>query len=297
MKSLLSYCLLSFILFSFFACTKEVSHENGSQPTSAGNGNFYSTIDGKAWNADSLQIALVNNGMVRISGLSKTGEQFTMILPAFKVGTYTLSATSSGYILYVSLISNPQNAWLSNIGSASGKVTISGIDSVNKTVSGTFQVNLVNPFDNSVKSVTKGVFNNVPYISGNVVPPPGGVTDTLLATIDGSKFDAIQILPNVNAGALVIAGIAADGRNLDLVMPATVSPGSYSFDIATGTYIGAYFPSSTAAPLVSINNGSLTILMNDTVARRIKGTFSFIASTTTNATTANITKGYFSMNY
>jgi len=50
---------LPLILFTFFACTKEMSKE-GSNATVPKAGDFYATIGGNLWNADSLQLVLVS---------------------------------------------------------------------------------------------------------------------------------------------------------------------------------------------------------------------------------------------
>ncbi|HLA59580.1 MAG TPA: DUF6252 family protein, partial [Puia sp.] len=162
MKLRLRSVLLTFILFSFIACTKEMSEEgnNGGGP---GAGDFYATIGGNLWNADSLQLVLVSSNGVSINGLSKTGDQISILLPAFNTGTYTLGAQSSSYALYANLLTPSANVYVSNAGSAGGTVTISSIDTVNRVVSGSFQFTLTNPADNSTETVAKGVFDYLPY--------------------------------------------------------------------------------------------------------------------------------------
>src|SRR5450432_675702 len=291
MKSRILPLLLPGFVFLFFACSKEVSEEHGSIPTNISSGNFTATIDGTPWTADSLQQALVldNNGSVNISGLGKTGEQISMILPVFKKGSYILNSTSSGYSFYLNLQNNTQQGYLSNVANAGGTVTISTIDTVNKTVSGTFQFNLTSPVSFTSRSVTKGVFTNIPYISATgPVPPPGGIQDTLLATVDGAKFNAIQVLSGTSGNQLTLAGFGSNGaQSVDLIMPESVGVGTYNLDVTAGVYAAAYSPDGLIA-LLSVSNGSLTILMNDIAARRIRGTFSFVGSET-GVTSVNIT--------
>src|ERR1700688_1432221 len=93
MKLRLSGCLLTAVLF-FFSCSKDLSKENNTG-TQILNGDFYATIDGTQWNADSLQLALLSNSGFSISGLSKTGEQISMLLPTLKTGNYTFNALSA----------------------------------------------------------------------------------------------------------------------------------------------------------------------------------------------------------
>jgi hypothetical protein len=191
------------------------------------------------------------------------------------------------------------DVYYSNSGSANGTVTIASIDTVNHLISGSFQFKLVNPSDNSIRTVTNGVFSNIPYTkgagSGNTPPPTG--TDTLKANADGILFNPYQITTSLGSGQLVLAGIATDGTTMALLMPDNVTPGSYNLDFATGTYIGIYNPPGVTVGLVSQANGTLTIISHDTVAKRIVGTFSFIATPISSGTPVTITNGYFSVSY
>ncbi len=60
---------------------------------------FTATIDGNLWNADSVQLILVNSNGVSITGISKTGGQLSIVLPAFKTGTYTFGGQSLSYAI------------------------------------------------------------------------------------------------------------------------------------------------------------------------------------------------------
>lgn len=299
MKSRLTFNLLAIFLFLLIACSKEVSTENGNG-TGPVNGDFYATIDGSQWNADSIQLVLVSSDGVSITGISKTGGQISMVLPSFKTGTYTLGAQSLSYALYGNLLTDVTNVYVSNSGTAGGTITITSIDSISHLVSGTFQFTLVNPADNTSKTITKGLFNYIPYsdgMGGVINPPPGGITDTLNAFIDGVKFVSADVVHSITSGQLLLAGFSASGiQDLGLIMPPDIVPGSYSLDFATGQYIGIYNPTPSIT-LISQSSGTLTIISNDTVAKRIKGTFNFTASPTGSGTPAVITEGYFSISY
>jgi hypothetical protein len=302
MKSRLISILLVVNLFSLIACEKETSNENGNIAGPA-KGDFYAILDGKQWNADSVQLILVSSNGATITGISKAGDQISMVLPVFKTGTYMLGTQSSSYALFGNLLTNNTNVYVSNSGTAGGTITISSIDTINQLVSGSFQFMLVNPADNSSVTITNGIFSYVPYgsgMGGNVNPPVGGGADTLNANIDGVKFVSSDILPSLVNGQLLIAGFSMNGsQDIGLLMPPDIKPGSYPLDFATGLYIGIYNPSPTVT-LISQNSGTLTILSHDIVAKKIKGTFDFTASPTgtgTPAVKAVITQGYFSVNY
>jgi hypothetical protein len=297
MKLRLPQIILGAILLFMTACTKEMSKETG-QETIPAQGNFYATVEGNQWDADSIQLIQVSNDGVVISGLSRTGIEISMVLPVFKTGTYTLNASSLPFAFYVNLLGSLTDVYYSNAGSAAGTVTISSIDTVNHLVSGSFQFTLVNPSDNGTKSVTGGVFAYIPYVGGSTpITPPGTAVDTLKANVGGSLFTPFQITASATSGQLVIAGITSDGASLALLMPDNVTPGSYNFDFATGIYVGVYSPPGTTTGLVSQANGVLKILSHDTVAKRINGAFSFIATPITSGTPVTITEGYFSVSY
>lgn len=284
------------ILFTFNACTKEISKEvnNGIGP---GAGDFYATIGGKIWNADSLQLVLISSNGVSINGLSKTGDQISIILPDFKVGTYTLGAQSSSYALFANLLNTNANIYVSNAGSAGGTVIISSIDTVNQVVSGSFQFNLTNPADNTTETIAKGVFDYIPYTAGivGVTPPPGASKDTLEVTVDGNKFFASDVEVSDSAGQMLIAGFSGT-QDVGLFFPSDLTAGTYNLDFNAGTYIGVYNPDASVT-LLSQSGGTITIISNNTTTRRISGTFSFVATPVGSGPTANLTQGYFAANY
>ena len=300
MKSRLHLFLVPLIVLSFIACSKEVSKENG-HGLAPGVGDFYATIDGNLWNADSLQLVLVSSDGVSINGLSKTGDQVSMLLPIFKVGSYTLNAQSVSYALYANLLDNVANVYVSNSGTAGGTVNITSIDTINHLVSGTFQLTLANPADNSKKTITKGVFDFVPYTGDTgttIIPPPtGGLKDTVQVTIDGTKFFAsdVEVSNDGSTGQLLIAGFSGQ-QDVGLFLPPTITPGTYDLDFATGLYIGIYNP-DPGTTLLSQANGTVTIISNNTTTKRISGTFSFTATPMGSGQPADLTLGYFAVNY
>lgn len=296
MKSRHSHLLLAAMIFLFASCSKEVSNESGHGTTTQ-NGEFYATVDGILWKADSVQFIQVNSIGVSINGLSKTGEAISMIVPVFQTGTYPLGGLALSYAQYVNLLGNVSKVYSSDASTSGGSITISSIDTVNHVMSGSFLLNLVDLSDNSIKTITGGVFNNIPY-SGNTVPvtPPVNA-DTLNATVDGSPFIGATVEAAQVGDQLIIAGISSDGtKSIQIIMPFSITPGTYNLDFGTGTYIGVYYPSPTM-PLVSQASGSLTIVSNNTALRRIKGNFNFVASPISSGTPATVTEGYFSLNY
>ncbi len=297
--------LAAAFLFSLGSCTKELSQESPVQQQQ-GPGNFYATINGESWEADSAQVAIVDDsGIVTITGISKSLEEISMVLPGFLNGVYAVNGQSPGYALFAFLQGTSVDPFLSNgstdASKAGGTVTISNIDTVNHTVSGTFQFKLYRVSDMITETVTAGVFNNVSYISAGSIPPigppPGQNADTLVASVNTVGWTAAQVVTTNQSGLLVIAGTSSDAQEtLGLYMPSSVTAGTYTLDFNTGIYLGSYSPDPLTL-LVAEGNGSLTIISNDTVNKRITGRFNFVGVSQTNNSTANITNGYFAVSY
>jgi hypothetical protein len=289
--------IIGIFFLSWISCSKELSKENGTVPTT---GEFYATLDGTIWNADSLQAVFGINGGVSINGLSKTGDQISMVLNTFQTGTYTLNASSASYAYYTNILATTPVGYLSDTGSAGGTVTITAIDTINHLISGTFSFTLINPSDNSSKTITQGVFDYIPYSASGVsvvTPPTGTTTDTLQALIAGVSFNAALVQTQLEGVELVVAGVSSDGKqNLDLLFPSAITPGTYSLNYGSGVY-GAVYYTDIANPLTSNANGSLTITSNNVTKKNVTGTFSFNGISSDGSETISITNGYFSVNY
>lgn len=272
-----------------------MSQENGHNAVVQGD--FYATIDGVQWDADSVQSIKTDYNVTVISGVSKAGGQISMVLPGFKTGTYVLNETSSPYAFYLNKLVDPLAGYISNTLNAGGTVNITSIDTVNHLISGNFELTLIDPYSNKTVSITKGVIGYVPYTI-ETSPPVTTQSDTLTAVVDGNNFVSGQVLTDNTNNQLSLGGISTDAtKSILLVMPGDITPGSYNMDFASGTYIGFYYPDADVTHIMaSIANGTLTILSNDTNARRIRGNFKFVATSTTGQT-ATIVSGYFSVNY
>jgi hypothetical protein len=79
-------------------------------------------------------------------------------------------------------------------------------------------------------------------------------------------------------------------------MPVGITPGTYALQFSSGQYFAAFSPDTQTA-LLSIDNGTLTILEHDTAKKHIRGNFSFTGKSGTDNSSAGISDGYFSVNY
>ena len=283
-------------LLPLFSCHKEVSVE-----TSTGlAGDFVATIDGSEWiAADSTRGATILAGLINITGVSVDDKQLSITLDDTVVGVYTLNQNSGSLATYAAIDSSDLYAFASNQGSdtaqAGGLVTVTEIDPVNKTISGTFSFKVYRDIDKQQKVITQGVFYKLSYSTSL---PASNSTDTLETLIDGAAWSARSIIASAIATQLGITGSDLNGnRAVSLIIPLYVAPGSYTLDYTGNTYIALYNPVPTIA--LAATNGTLQIIENDSTTKRVRGNFQFEATDPLGLgnTPHNLTGGYFSVQY
>jgi hypothetical protein len=279
-----------------FSCRKEMSVET---PTGL-SGDFTAQINGVQWiAADTARSASILAGLINITGVSADNKQLSITLTDTVTGTYTLDQLSSSLAAYADNDSSDIYAFSTNQGidtsQAGGIVIVNEIDRVKKTLSGTFSFKVFRFIDGRQKVITSGVFYKLPYV--NSLPVAKG-SDTLLGDIDGAGWIAQSISAQSISGQLVITGSLVNGsKTIGLIMPASITRGSYPMDFNGFTYIGLYDP--TPAVELASPSGSLTILANDVRTKRIQGNFEFQATDPQGGPSAphSITDGFFSVYY
>lgn len=297
MKKVLLYSIV--LVLGLAACRKETSLENGGATA----GNFTARIDGVQWTAaGTKEGASILAGIIQITGISADNKEITMTITDSAAGTYPVNQTTASFAAYANVDSSELYAYSTNQGSdstqAGGTVTISKIDTVAKTISGTFSFKVYRDIDGREKTITNGVFTKIPYIRSL---PATAATDTLKASIDGNAWTAVNIQANATAGQLTIIGAAANGsQSIGLLLPSNAPPGSYALDGTNPSYLAAYtfVANSTTSAFIS-TQGTLTITSNNTSTRRIRGTFKFAGTDPTGASAAThaITNGVFAVSY
>ena len=282
---------------AFFSCQKELSYEGTPIPHQ---GDFEAVVDGSPWVAsDSAKGAIILGNVINISGISVDNRQLSITLQDTVTGVYKLNQTSISIAAYADIDSADIYAFATNQGSdtsqAGGQVTITEIDKVNKTLSGTFAFKAFRNIDGHQKHITAGVFYKLPYTNSL---PAALNTDTLTVTID-TAWKAQSIISSSISGQLVITGSTLSGTpSVSLIFPAYITTGSYALAPSNPAnpsviYIGLYNPSSSVN-LIS-QSGTLTILENNTTTGRIRGKFQFLAGDPPATQTAQLTNGYFSV--
>ena len=253
----------------------------GPQPTSL----FKVNIDGTLYTADE-SLATIGEGLISVAGMrGNNGEMVAIIVNATTTGTYTDAAIMAYYESDED--ENGYNNFLEN----PGTVTISNIDTVNNTISGTFSFTGVNDAGQE-KVFTNGVFENVPYTTENTSD------DVLKATVDGTFIDyansvAVTFVGVGNDGNIGIVGIGADGAGIRLSISNALAEGIYPISNATDATVRGYFSVSEDNEFAA-STGSLTITSK--ANGRIAGTFQYTV-TDGSSTVHQVTTGQFDVEY
>lgn len=296
------------ILILFLSCQKEQNLRNAFEGTSTGE--LASKIDNQGWVAlDSSKSASIMNGFITISGTSSDRKTIAISLNDTATGTYKLNrntisiATYTDSITYIQDFSTAQS---SDISLAGGEVTVTEIDKINKTISGTFQLNLYSDSARYKKVVTEGVFNKLSYITSL---PPAKSTDTFYTQIDGLSWVAPSISATIIAGQIFIKGSKSDASR-SVIIKVPEGPSAFGFHNFNGySFVGQYIDGDTSffsnnythlpdgSILIDGSTGAVNIIENNISARRIKGSFDFKAITSTSAKTVQLSNGYFSVGY
>lgn len=298
--------LLLFLFFGwiFSACKKEYSIENGGNTTAS----FTAVINGAQWAATpATEGAILAQGMLNVTGISVDSQEISITLTDTMLGVHTLSPRTSslaifGYIdsAYTTNFSTSQGADSTQSG---GEVDLTEINTLTKTVSGSFAFTVYRSSDGKQVAVTSGIFKNIPYTSTLPGSNPG---DTVTASIDNAAFASQSIQASVSNGLsepqLTILGSSSDGsQSVELVFPANATVGSHALT-PTGTepaYMCVYdFLANGGNTAALANAGNINILENNAATSRVRGNFSF---TTTDPNPGNtnhvVTGGFFSVYY
>jgi Family of unknown function (DUF6252) len=298
MKKAIVYTLFIVGCLWLSSCKKETSIENGNTV-----GNFTAVINGVPWAAAmGQQQATITQGLINITGVSTDNQEISISVNGVGTGEYVLNAQTPSIAAYANLDSSELYAYStsqsSDTAKAGGTVTISFIDTADKTITGSFSIHVFRTVDGQEKSITSGIFNQIPYTTSL---PAGSPTDTVTAAIDGGDWAAQSIQASSLDGTLTLVGALTDGsQSLALVFPNYSTPGSYPLTSSTAlpSYLAIYNEvingANTAEPATT---GSITILTNNTTTKRMTGTFHFSTNDIVASSQHSITNGYFSVYY
>ena len=301
MKYFLALAFITWISFGTTSCQKEftigpVDSSLISPPPLSGSGSFTATIDGARFVAGKAVGAVKASGVIVVTGQALNGEQIVLRVADSAVHSYSMNIGS--FTNFGAYSKDTGYAYATNQGNTAaqsgGTLNITSIDTVNKTISGTFNMRVYRQFDGKQKTITEGIFTNVSYESTAL--PPANAKDTFRVKVDGKDFPAESISGNAFYGRITLS--ASDRmvtRTVGITILDDISAGTYSLGGFSSDNIGQY--NIGTATLMAASEGKLTILEHNTTTKRIRGSFNFTAKEMLGTSSAAITEGYFSLTY
>jgi hypothetical protein len=283
---------LRFLIYSaitsaiLFSCQKSIPDiVNGSAVT----GNFRAKINGTQWIANASASAIINGGVINISG-SGNHKFLNIILVGSAAGTYVLSDSTFNTATYIDS-NNSTAAYTTQAASivAGGQVTVTSIDNVAKTISGTFAFKTFRSGDSSKAEFTEGIFEKLKFNSP--ATGPGSGNDTFHVKIDSTDFVATTISAVETSGIISVTGVGSGNKIVSLQIPSGITPGPYL--IGGAIVNGIYTVGGTQ--LFMATTGTFTVLEHNTTTKRLRANFSFTAMDALGTSSANFTQGYLSV--
>ncbi len=282
--------------FTFTSCDIEpidaaLNPSDFDNPTN-GPAVFKADFSGATWTATEAQ-AVVSSNFITIGATKADGSTFAILVNASTTGTYPANNNIVAYtpptseFAYWSL--NQENPT-----EDTGSVTITNIDNVNNTVSGTFNFRgyWSDMTSTGIIAVdfTNGVFTNIPFI------PNTATGDTFFAKVDGAEFvDTLLTGAEVGTGPDLFLNVdAVDGalNNLTIAFKKSLGTGTYPISSTNTSNVIVSYSAASGIDYQGVS-GSLTI--TNLTATRVKGAFSFIGSDGTS--TKTISEGTFDVGY
>lgn len=297
---LIGYLLLTLIAFTFTSCENEpvdsAINLDDFGVGVAGPTVFKADFGGNTWNGTTA-LAVISGNIISLGATRADGSTFSILLAGNTTGTYPANTNIIAY----TPSGSDYGYWSVNLANESeltGSLIISNINTVNKTISGTFSYKgyWSDSTNTSILPVnfTNGIFTNVPYTSSNPV-----ATDTFFAKIDGTEFVEEQI-----DGALItdvsgmpdqisVVGSKNNGDRVGLNIIRSLALGTYQFTGPLGQNVNGSCVINSV--LYNAESGSLTITSKTDT--RIKGTFTMVVKNFTTSATKTVTEGAFDVEY
>jgi hypothetical protein len=291
----LAAIFLIFTAFNFTSCENEPIDSaidlDDFEPPTNGPTVFKADFGGETWTSTAAQ-ALISGNFISIGATKADGSTFSFLVEANGVGTYPANTN----ILAYTPPGSEYGYWSVNFANEAqdtGSITITNINTANKTISGTFTFKgYWSDLDNtSIIPVdfTNGVFTNVPYITQTETG------DTFFAKVGGIEFvdvDILTVITDINGQEFISVGAQTAGMD-DMTI-------SVRSSLAAGTYaISGDLAVDNVQAICTMNNveqqavsGSVTIISK--TADHIKGTFQYV---TNGSAPFTVTEGAFDVDY
>lgn len=326
--------LLAFMAFQFLSCENEPLTGNFPQDETndAEAGQFVANVEGERFVAITASAILTSDNQLVVTGIKPDGESIILAVRNAAVGTFNLnnSNSNSNYGLYFDGSTNNIIPFISadSLG-GNGQMVISELDTVAKTVTGTFSFkggrakldgdgNEVldgsgNPVLENI-NITNGAFKAIAYVldetggggDGDGDGNGGGdnPNDEFFAKVDGVGFvaDSISVSEPIIGDVHMIKIVArsAEGGRMRIDVPRNLGVGTFTMEnISDGTKLIALYNAGGGAENLTSNPGTITISEFDLEAGILKATFAFTGTDPLgqDPTVVEITEGRFTANF
>lgn len=157
MKKIVYVVMLSLLTISFNSCDKDDSVNDIL--SSVIKSSMTCEIDGASWSSVT-RITKLKSGAFIIAGTSITGQVLTVTINGDTEGDYELSLLSQSCLATYTL--DASNLSETSV-SKSGSVSLTDVDTVNKTISGTFNFVLIDSSLILNTTITDGTFSELTY--------------------------------------------------------------------------------------------------------------------------------------
>lgn len=272
----LSFLLL--VLLGLASCKKD--NDDG--------GSMTAKVDGVAWSADIVGATIIGDVM-NITGQTNAGETITITIQDNQPDTFYLDGGHPHAAAYVP--HTGASGFTTNSPGGFGVAVVSEINQSSKTLSGRFELFVVNPATGEQKQISEGQFSDVTFetqapITGN---------STLSCKIDGQTFSPASVIATASGGKIIIAANSPDlNKTIGITVPAGAVTGSHDFEFF-GDYVGQY--NINQSTFLIADSGKVTISKHDLTNHILEGTFEFSATDLMFTTSADITAGTFKVFY
>lgn len=253
---------------------------------------FRVKIDGTQFNADEV-IATRGNGLITVTGFRGANDEYvSLVVYNLNQGTYG----EEDLLLAYSPDGGEDNVYSTLTlggGQTNATVTISKVDTANKTISGTFSFTGYNEA-NSSKTFTEGEFKDVPYTDENTTP----TDDVFKATVDGTAVtyagtDLIVTTADAGSGNTITLQGIDESHQIRLVISESLEPGNYPFSVEPTSSARAYFADATGTEYAATTG---TLAITSISNGWIVGTFSYTVTDSSGAA-HTVTNGVFNVEY
>jgi hypothetical protein len=286
-------------VLTYTSCQKEVSGEVDSSNNPSTSGTFKAKINGTQWTATKSAGAARVAGLISIAGIGNDKKYLAITLTDSGAHKYVISDETMNFAVLIDSSETDPSPYVSILVDYTthpgGEVNITSIDTAKKTMSGTFSFKLNKASGGIQKTITEGSFT-LPYTTSM---PQAATTDTFRVKINNTAWTPHAISGTSSFGQIAInASNSAATKNVGLIFPSNITPGSYDLDFWGATYIGQYNPDLDPMHSQASMSGTLTILEHNTATRRVRGNFAFRGEEMMDSTHfTNLSEGYFSVKY